>query len=96
MGWAIALPYIANTSGWLLTETGRQPWIVHGLLRTEEAISPTLGAGTVLFSLIGFALVYAALMAADVYLLVRDARAGLAAAEQEAVDPALPVARAQG
>ena len=74
--WAIALPYIANTTGWILTETGRQPWIVHGLLKTENAMSPNLSAGMVLFSLIGFGLTYAALMAADVYLLVKYAKAG--------------------
>jgi cytochrome d ubiquinol oxidase subunit I len=83
---AIALPYIANTSGWILTETGRQPWIVHGLLKTENAMSPNLAAGTVLFSLIGFTLIYAALAVADVYLLVKYAKAGPDAAMQEAVD----------
>ncbi len=84
--WAIALPYIANTSGWILTETGRQPWIVHGLLKTEEAMSPNLSTGTVLFSLIGFTLIYAALMVADLYLLVKYAKAGPTSALHEAVD----------
>ncbi len=93
--WAIALPYIANTSGWILTETGRQPWIVHGLLKTENAMSPNLGAGTVLFSLIGFALVYAALMVADVYLLLKYAKAGPDAAMPESVDLTPSVVGAQ-
>jgi len=92
---AIALPYIANTSGWILTETARQPWIVHGLLKTENAMSPNLGAGTVLFSLTGFALIYAALMVADVYLLVKYAKAGPDAAMQEAVDLAPSAGGAQ-
>jgi cytochrome d ubiquinol oxidase subunit I len=83
---AIALPYIANTSGWVLTETARQPWIVSFLLKTEHGISPNLGVGTVLFSLIGFALIYAVLMVADVYLLVKYAKAGPDAAMQEGVD----------
>ena len=73
---AIALPYIANTSGWVLTELGRQPFIVYGLLKTEDAISPGLTGGMVLFSLIGFALIYIGLMGADVYLLTRFAKAG--------------------
>jgi cytochrome d ubiquinol oxidase subunit I len=73
---AIALPYIANTAGWLLTELGRQPWIVYGLLKTSDAISPSVSVGAVLFSLIGFALLYGALMAADVYLLVKYAKSG--------------------
>jgi cytochrome d ubiquinol oxidase subunit I len=82
---AIALPYIANTSGWVLTELGRQPFIVYGLLKTEDAMSPGLTSGMVLFSLIGFALVYAALMGTDIYLLAKFAKAGPSAAESESV-----------
>ncbi len=82
---AIALPYIANSSGWVLTEMGRQPFIVYGLLKTDQALSPNLTTGMVLFSLIGFALIYAALMGADAYLLVKFAKAGPAAADSESV-----------
>ncbi|HEX9014512.1 MAG TPA: cytochrome ubiquinol oxidase subunit I, partial [Chloroflexota bacterium] len=71
---AIALPYIANSTGWLLTELGRQPWIVFGLMKTADAVSPSVSAGMVAFSLIGFTLLYAALMVVDVYLLARYAR----------------------
>ncbi len=74
--WAMFLPYLANSAGWLLTEMGRAPWVVFGLLRLEDAVSPTVSAGMVLVSLIGFTLVYGALMAADVYLLAKYARAG--------------------
>jgi cytochrome bd ubiquinol oxidase subunit I len=70
---AIALPYMGNTSGWLLTELGRQPWIVFGLMKTEQAVSPNVSAGMVLFSLVGFTLIYGALMAANVYLLAKFA-----------------------
>ncbi|MFC2023380.1 cytochrome ubiquinol oxidase subunit I [Chloroflexota bacterium] len=73
---AIVLPYLANSAGWVLTEVGRQPWIVHGLLRTEEGVSIAVSAGTVLTSLLLFVLVYAALMVADVYLLAKYARRG--------------------
>jgi cytochrome d ubiquinol oxidase subunit I len=73
---AIALPYLANTSGWLLTELGRQPWVVFGLLKTVDAVSPTITIGLVLTSLIGFTLVYGALMAADVFLLTKFVKAG--------------------
>ncbi|MGQ9598380.1 MAG: cytochrome ubiquinol oxidase subunit I [Anaerolineae bacterium] len=83
MVWAIPLPYIANTAGWLLTETARQPWIVHGLLKTEQAMSPNLAVGMVLFSLIGFTLIYAVLMVVDIYLLVKFAKAGPDAARHE-------------
>jgi len=73
---AIVLPYLANTGGWIVTEMGRQPWIVQGLLKTQDAMSPNLTSGMVLFTLIGFVVVYAALMVADVYLLTRFAKAG--------------------
>jgi cytochrome d ubiquinol oxidase subunit I len=71
---AMVLPYLANTTGWLMTELGRQPWAVFGVLKTASGVSPTVGAGTVLFSLITFTVVYGALMAVDVYLLARFAR----------------------
>ncbi|HEY65902.1 MAG TPA: cytochrome ubiquinol oxidase subunit I [Caldilineae bacterium] len=71
---AIALPYIANSTGWIMTELGRQPWIVFGLQKTAEAISPNVTAGTVLFSTIAYTLLYGALMVADVYLLAKYAR----------------------
>jgi cytochrome d ubiquinol oxidase subunit I len=48
------LPFIANTVGWMTAELGRQPWLVHGILRTSEGHSATVGAGNTLFSLIGF------------------------------------------
>lgn len=73
---AILLPYMANTAGWVLTEIGRVPWIVFGLMKIEEGISPTVPSGMVLTSLILFTLVYAALMVADVYLLRKYAKAG--------------------
>jgi cytochrome bd ubiquinol oxidase subunit I len=72
----IALPYLANTTGWLLTELGRQPWAVFGILKTADAVSPNITVGVVLASLIVFTLLYGALMVADVYLLVKFAKAG--------------------
>ncbi len=80
---AIALPYIANTTGWMLTEMGRQPWIVFGLLKTEQAYSTSLTPGMVLSTLVIFTLLYGVLMVADVYLLRKFAVAG-----PEAVRPA--------
>jgi cytochrome d ubiquinol oxidase subunit I len=84
--WVIPLPYLANTAGWILTETGRQPWIVHGLLKTENAVSPTLGVGTILFSLIAFVSIYAVLMAVDIYLLAKYGKAGPDTASHESAD----------
>jgi len=77
MLWAIALPFIANSTGWIFTEVARQPWIVFGLQKTVDGVSPTVSAGMVLFSLIAFTLLYALLMVADVVLLRKYAEAGV-------------------
>ncbi|HBA85312.1 MAG TPA: cytochrome ubiquinol oxidase subunit I [Verrucomicrobia bacterium] len=74
----IALPYLANSTGWLLTEMGRQPWIVYGLMKTSEAASKAVSSGEALFSLIAFTLLYGVLMAVDFYLLRKFAVAGSA------------------
>jgi cytochrome d ubiquinol oxidase subunit I len=72
--WAlmIAFPftYIANIAGWVTAEAGRQPWIIFGLLRTSDAASPSksVPAGTVIFTLLGFAGLY--LLIGIVYLLL--------------------------
>ncbi|NTU84287.1 MAG: cytochrome ubiquinol oxidase subunit I [Chloroflexales bacterium] len=71
---AIGLPYLANATGWIFTEMGRQPWIIYGLMRTEQAVSPTVSAGTVLISLVGFSLVYLGLIVATVFLMLKYAR----------------------
>jgi cytochrome d ubiquinol oxidase subunit I len=73
---AIALPYLANTAGWIFTEMGRQPWVVYGLMKTEDAFSISITPGMVITSLVVFTLVYGLLMYADVYLLVKFAKAG--------------------
>lgn len=67
----VVVPYAANTAGWIMAEAGRQPWIVFGLLKTQDAVSPGVSAGSLLFSLIAFTLVYGALMVADIFLLYR-------------------------
>ena len=76
MLWALALafpfPYIANTAGWLTAELGRQPWVVHGLLRTADAASPLVHAGTTLFTLLGFAGLYLLLGLLFAFLIVRE------------------------
>ncbi len=48
------LPYIANTAGWMTAELGRQPWLVYGLIRTSDGASKHVGAGSSLFTLLGF------------------------------------------
>ena len=78
---AIPLPYIAVEMGWIVTEVGRQPWIVYGILKTSQAASPIAGT-QVLFSLIGFLAVYGLLGAIAFYLIVKYARQGPEAATQ--------------
>jgi cytochrome d ubiquinol oxidase subunit I len=73
---AIFLPHIANTSGWIMTEIGRQPWTVFGYLRTEDSISPGVTAQEVLFSLISFSTIYTILAAVMVVLFVRVIKKG--------------------
>ncbi|HZD58784.1 MAG TPA: cytochrome ubiquinol oxidase subunit I [Anaerolineales bacterium] len=84
--WAIFLPYLANTAGWLMTELGRAPWVVFGLMKIEDGLSTTVSGGSVLVSLIGFTLVYGVLMAADIYLLAKFAKAGPTVSQGEAVE----------
>ena len=74
--WLIPLPYIANTSGWLLTEFGRFPWIVYGLMKIADGVSITVPSWSVGLTLIGYTLIYAALMVATIYLLAKYARRG--------------------
>jgi cytochrome d ubiquinol oxidase subunit I len=80
---AIVLPYVANASGWIFTEIGRVPWIVFGVMKIEDGVSPNVTAGEVLFSLVGFTVLYGALMVANIYLLTKYAKAGLKAPEPD-------------
>jgi cytochrome d ubiquinol oxidase subunit I len=70
----IPLPYLSALAGWVLTEVGRQPWIVWGLLKTAEANSPSVSSATIVTSLSVFALLYGALAVVDVILMRRYAR----------------------
>jgi cytochrome d ubiquinol oxidase subunit I len=72
--WLIPLPYLANTAGWLLTEFGRYPWIVYDLMLIDNGVSISVSIGMVLISMIGFTLIYSALIVANVYLLAKFAR----------------------
>ena len=76
MIFAISLPFIANTAGWVMTEIGRQPWTVFGLMTTEDSISPSVTAGEVLFSLIAFTVIYAILAVVLLYLFAKVIKKG--------------------
>jgi len=70
----IPAPFLAALAGWVLTEVGRQPWIVQGLLRTSDAASPSVTATTIAFSLGVFVSLYVALLVVDVVLMRKYAR----------------------
>ena len=71
---AIALPIIGTSTGWIFTEVARQPWIVFGIMRTEDAASPNVSVSMLLTSLIVYTLLYGVLIVVDVYLLAKYAR----------------------
>jgi cytochrome d ubiquinol oxidase subunit I len=73
---AVLGPQLANPLGWVSAELGRQPWIVQGLMRTRDAVSPSLTAGEAWASLLMFVGIYALLFAAFVYLLDDKIRHG--------------------
>jgi cytochrome d ubiquinol oxidase subunit I len=81
--WAVITPFLMNTAGWMLTENGRQPWIVQGLMKTSDGVSPTVSAAWIWITLILFILVYAVFAAVDGFLMVRFGRKTLADDESE-------------
>ena len=69
-------PYIANTAGWVTAETGRQPWLVYGVLRTSDGASPMVSGGNTLFTLIGFMGLYMVLGILFLFLVYREIEEG--------------------
>ncbi|MEW5974799.1 MAG: cytochrome ubiquinol oxidase subunit I [Acidobacteriota bacterium] len=65
-------PYIANTAGWMTAELGRQPWLIYGLMRTNEGFSHTVSAGNATFTLLGFMGMYAILSILFLFLVYRE------------------------
>jgi cytochrome bd ubiquinol oxidase subunit I len=74
--WAVLAPQVANQTGWFAAEMGRQPWVVYGLLRTSDALSKTVTANQVVFSLVMFTLVYTLLLVLFLYLLNKKIQHG--------------------
>ncbi|MBF0226839.1 MAG: cytochrome ubiquinol oxidase subunit I [Desulfobacterales bacterium] len=73
---SLPLPYIAIELGWILTEVGRQPWIVYGLMKTKDAVSVSVSEIQVIASLIGFIVIYGLLGAIGFYLIFKNALKG--------------------
>ena len=89
--WAAVLPFLMNTAGWFLTESGRQPWIVQGIMLTKNGISPTVSTTWLWISLIAFVLLYGTLGTVDLILMLRYSREQLPPPRTEAdVDAPVP------
>ncbi len=83
----LALPFLANTLGWILREVGRQPWVVQGLLKTSDAFSHSVSVQAVAFTLAGFVLVYTLLAAIEAWLVVYVVKRGPAPPAGEGEHP---------
>jgi cytochrome d ubiquinol oxidase subunit I len=73
---AAPFPYIANTAGWMTAELGRQPWLVYGLMRTQDGYSKAVSAGNGMFTLLGFFGLYTVLSILFLFLVHREIEAG--------------------
>lgn len=69
-------PYIANTAGWMVAELGRQPWLIYGLMRTSEGMSPNVSSGNAMFTLLGFAGLYLVLGILFIILTLKEINHG--------------------
>ena len=72
----LPFPYIATTAGWITAEVGRQPWLIYGIMRTPEGVSPHISAGNALFTLIGFMGIYTVLGILFLFLVRREIEEG--------------------
>ncbi|HWF16913.1 MAG TPA: cytochrome ubiquinol oxidase subunit I [Acidimicrobiales bacterium] len=72
--WAVVVPFLMNTAGWMLTENGRQPWIVQGLMKTAQGVSTSVSTTDVWISLVVFYLIFIAFGIADTWLMIRYGR----------------------
>jgi cytochrome bd ubiquinol oxidase subunit I len=82
--WACVLPFLMNTAGWLLTESGRQPWIIQGIMLTKNGVSPSVSTTYLAISLGAFVLLYATLGTVDLLLMLKYSREQLPPARAEA------------
>ncbi|MDL4822137.1 cytochrome ubiquinol oxidase subunit I [Actinomadura opuntiae] len=89
---AVPLPYVAMLAGWMFREVGRQPWMVYGVLKTEDALSPGVGSGMVAVSFVAFTALFAVLVGVNAWLLARFARRGPEGSALGAAPPVAPSA----
>jgi cytochrome d ubiquinol oxidase subunit I len=92
--WSAPLGFIAVIAGWTVTEVGRQPWTIYGLMRTAESVSPSLTGADVLISLGAYMIVYLIIFPSGALLLKRIIDKG--PADREDVDSPIESGRAEG
>ncbi|WP_018917183.1 cytochrome ubiquinol oxidase subunit I [Vreelandella zhanjiangensis] len=96
----VSLPFIAVLAGWVVTESGRAPWLVYGIMTHAEGVTPSLTGWMALFTLIGYMLVYAVVFYAGIYYILRVVRNGMlpehaqASADRDADRPKRPLSAA--
>ena len=91
--WLIPAPFVAVLTGWFVTEVGRQPWMIQGLMRLDEAVTPSATGWMVLATLVGYVAVYAVVFTSGVYYLRKVILAGpdpMEQAEEEGGRPKRP------
>jgi cytochrome bd ubiquinol oxidase subunit I len=89
--WAVVVPYLGTTSGWIFTEMGRQPWTVFGVLTTSDSVSAGVTPSSVIISMCVFTVLYGVLAALAGRIAVRHVRAGLPAESPADTDQPQPV-----
>ena len=88
--WLVVLPFLINTAGWFLTEIGRQPWIVQGIMLTRNGLSPSVSTTELWISVLGFFVLYGSLGTIDLWLMLRYSRKELAPAPVQSADQPVP------
>ncbi|WP_218313393.1 cytochrome ubiquinol oxidase subunit I [Halomonas sp. 18071143] len=78
----IPMPFVAVLAGWVVTESGRAPWLVYGMMTHAEGVTPSLTGPMALFTLVGYVLVYAVVFYAGIYYLTRVVRNGMLPKEE--------------
>jgi cytochrome d ubiquinol oxidase subunit I len=87
---AAPLGFVAVLAGWVTTEVGRQPWVVYGVLRTRDAVTPSLGTGDVAVSLLVYVVAYVLIFGGGLFFMARLARRGFESGEE--LEPEAPAA----
>jgi cytochrome bd ubiquinol oxidase subunit I len=88
--WMVILPFLMNTAGWFLTEIGRQPWIVQGIMLTKNGLSPSVSTAELWISVLGFFVLYATLGTIDLILMLRYSRKELPPAPTQRAGEPVP------